>query len=868
MTVRLIEWQVPYTGGTAIEITADKVINLLLRAENNLLWVNGNNELYCDLQLENWIAPTDDFPVWVTTWIVNANDGRSQNWLLLHYETTSWAYAQWLYGEDWKLYFDGWTWTFKKVYYSDDVDTLIQNLANSISAVWYSWEYSDLLHRPGIVEVSYSLADNERIVNWTIIDNCTVLITPYNNTVPATLTIDWVNYTVTWNNGNDLTVYWAEPLVCLYQTDWTHKYFNSFLRAYDNALDSVSENAVQNKVVKAALDLKLDAADLGDATLTIQKNGTTLDTFTANSKTNKTVNVTVPTALSDLTNDVVNDGNLTIKRNHTTIAEFSANDATNVIADLDVPELVNNTSTPDSSKALTAAMGKELQDQIDNISAIWRFLSIWNCATWLPLTNPTVSPYTYKTWDYYIVWNVSLSTNYKPDGWTYTNGVASTTVETATVDVWDMYVYDWLNRALRKTTWQTMPIDNVLSTTSTNAVENRVVTYALMEKADLVNSPTNWDLAWLDANWNLTDSWIAATTVELNTNKETWSTLTDSIISYPSSHTVKELVDSLVTWVSSVNTQTWAVVLDADDISDSTTTNKFVTATDKTNWDGKQAALTLPATPTQWNLVVRWANNKTFADGWSIPVTSVNGSTGAVTVETPNIKTFTLSWNNDLTTAQAAYDWYVAWKNPVLMYGDATYNLMWISPLWTTMEFSVSNPIITHWSTSSNLEQSRIIFTISSDTITAIAIFDEVIAPWGYGAFLSPAYNYITPYTPLYDWSPATKKYVDDAVSSKIAYSEFEFKTATSWATLIVSDLNTNFTPNQNFTIACGTVKEGMQYIVRINSWATVYNMSLWTWVTNLFGEDLTLTASKTTTLVFLATSSSTLELFSARTAS
>ena len=71
--------------------------------------------------------------------------------------------------------------------------------------------------------------------------------------------------------------------------------------------------------------------------------------------------------------------------------------------------------------------------------------------------------------------------------------------------------------------------------------------------------------------------------------------------------------------VTSVNTQTWAVVLDADDISDSTTTNKFVTATDKTTWSGKQDALTLPATPTQWNLVTWWANNKSLVDWWAIP---------------------------------------------------------------------------------------------------------------------------------------------------------------------------------------------------------------------------------------------------------
>lgn len=42
---------------------------------------------------------------------------------------------------------------------------------------------------------------------------------------------------------------------------------------------------------------------VNDGTLTIQKNSTTIDTFTANSANNKTINITVPTATSDLTND-------------------------------------------------------------------------------------------------------------------------------------------------------------------------------------------------------------------------------------------------------------------------------------------------------------------------------------------------------------------------------------------------------------------------------------------------------------------------------------------------------------------------------------------------------------------------------------
>ena len=59
-------------------------------------------------------------------------------------------------------------------------------------------------------------------------------------------------------------------------------------------------------------NISLNASDVGalpdstviptvnDATLTIQKNGTTVATFTANSSTNKTVNITVPTQPSDI----------------------------------------------------------------------------------------------------------------------------------------------------------------------------------------------------------------------------------------------------------------------------------------------------------------------------------------------------------------------------------------------------------------------------------------------------------------------------------------------------------------------------------------------------------------------------------------
>ena len=95
-------------------------------------------------------------------------------------------------------------------------------------------------------------------------------------------------------------------------------------------------------------------------------------------------------------------------------------------------------------------------------------------------------------------------------------------------------------------------------------------------------------------------------TITTNTlGQVTW--ITETSIAFP------------VAPVSSVNTKTWAVVLDADDISDSTTTNKFVTASDKTTWSWKQDALTLPSTPTSWHLVAWGWDNKTLTDWWAIP---------------------------------------------------------------------------------------------------------------------------------------------------------------------------------------------------------------------------------------------------------
>ena len=82
-----------------------------------------------------------------------------------------------------------------------------------------------------------------------------------------------------------------------------------------------------------------------------------------------------------------------------------------------------------------------------------RYLSGWNCATGLAVTNPQESPYEYTTGDYFIVKTVATggAANYRPDGSSYVIGQASTAVETSVVSVGNTYLYDGTSWTLLKT---------------------------------------------------------------------------------------------------------------------------------------------------------------------------------------------------------------------------------------------------------------------------------------------------------------------------------------------------------------------------------------------------------------------------------
>ena len=141
-------------------------------------------------------------------------------------------------------------------------------------------------------------------------------------------------------------------------------------------------NKLNLPTTAGTLALTSDMPTVNNATLTIQKNGTDVQTFTANSSTNKTANITVPTKTSELSNDsnfvasgdlatvatsgsyndlsnkptipTVNNGTLTIQKNGTTINTFTANSSNNVTANIPVPTLSTTDTDPGEGSALAA----------------------------------------------------------------------------------------------------------------------------------------------------------------------------------------------------------------------------------------------------------------------------------------------------------------------------------------------------------------------------------------------------------------------------------------------------------------------------------------------------------------------------------
>ena len=202
-----------------------------------------------------------------------------------------------------------------------------------------------------------------------------------------------------------------------------------------------------------------------------------------------------------------------------------------------IPGVVDDLSSDSSTDALSANMGRILQNQIDSLSWTWIFLSSWDATTWLPDTNPQEDPYTYITWNYYIVSKV-WATNYKPHWWTYTQWVPSTAVETRPLAVNDKYYFDWADWLLLPNTSPEIVVDDTLSTTSVHPVQNKVITNALNWKQNTIsdlNTIRTWAAKWAtalqpgDNITQLTNNAGFVTMADVNTKTFTISSTSDLV---------------------------------------------------------------------------------------------------------------------------------------------------------------------------------------------------------------------------------------------------------------------------------------------------------------------------------------------------
>lgn len=236
-----------------------------------------------------------------------------------------------------------------------------------------------------------------------------------------------------------------------------------------------------------------------------------------------------------------------------------------------------------------------------------------------------------------------------------------------------------------------------------------------------------------------------------STNKKVILTLKDgSTIDF----SVADLISWLQTEITSSNK------LNADYVDDTSSTNKFVTASDKSAWNWKQDALTA------WsNITISWttisSTDTTYTAGTGIDITndeiSVDNTVAMAT--DVNTKTFYLSSTNDLTNAQAAYDWIQLGNEAIIKYNNVAYLRRHDNPnvyLFRAIPQILQADSTVIWTDSINYMNIQLL--MNGSTVSSIIFTNNS------SRYINANRDYSTPYTPQYDGSPATKKYVDDSI--------------------------------------------------------------------------------------------------------
>lgn len=143
-----------------------------------------------------------------------------------------------------------------------------------------------------------------------------------------------------------------------------------------------------------------------------------------------------------------------------------------------------------------------------------------------------------------------------------------------------------------------------------------------------------------------------------------------------------------------------------------------------------------------------WANLAWTGTAWDV-------LWGTFDVSDLNTKTFFISSTSDLTTWQAIYDWIKDWKSAIV--DDWLQSYVYERDTWNTLIFW-SKTTVSLWNTTSSIASKSLNIEYSDWAVTQIRISTDT------KDVLLTNRDYSTPYTPTYNWSPATKKYVDDSL--------------------------------------------------------------------------------------------------------
>lgn len=357
-----------------------------------------------------------------------------------------------------------------------------------------------------------------------------------------------------------------------------------------------------------------------------------------------------------------------------------------------IPTVVDGFWSDDPNAALSAAAGKLLKEQVDNVSSMWKYLSAWDCTTGLPQTDPLDNPHQYKVWDYYVIAKVG-ETNYRPNNRQYEWWVASTVVEQGNPAINDSYYYDGYTWVLQPSGWRVITIDSSMSSTSDNPVQNKVITQALNVKADKTEIPTRL--------WQLTND------KDYQTGAQVQETIHEATSGIPTN--VSQLINDVqyqtlqqVNWI--VNTATADVIKKWDSLSELNNDVGFQTAEDVQqaitvitegwlkSWDNvselvndakyqtesqvnsKLSTATMNFMPkngdisqlnndanyiTSWD--IKTLNGTSLVGSWNVTTKTINGEsllwTWDIKVSSENENVFLTQWEYDRTPATKETDW-------------------------------------------------------------------------------------------------------------------------------------------------------------------------------------------------------------------